>query len=76
VRAVESGATHWAEVLLIDLDNQGEVLRCALEQFDVKDATPDKPSPGSATTTPNSTRGACTHTLAVTTYASAWPSGP
>ncbi len=36
VRAVESGATHGAEVLLIELDDQGDALRCALEQFDVR----------------------------------------
>jgi hypothetical protein len=33
LRAVESGATSWGEVLLIELDNQGDALRLALEQF-------------------------------------------
>ena len=35
-RSVERGATHWAEVLLIELDNQGEAIRAALEQFGLR----------------------------------------
>jgi hypothetical protein len=36
VRAVEAGATSWAEVLLIELDNQGPTLRSALEQYGLR----------------------------------------
>jgi hypothetical protein len=35
-RSVEQGATHWAEVLLIEFDNQGEAVRAALEQFGLR----------------------------------------